>query len=154
MFGAARMVKRRKVLVYGSDRGDCEGFLTFPRRRAKRYSSELLVACVILNLCWLCSTLLRVWRVMPIRAWTSKWVNHHNEDKLASKQVNLGKKSLCHHLIPRWLVFIIIHSLWLIDSFGDWLILVHGGITLHLSRVFTFLSVAWSSSVASFEGKQ
>ena len=34
--------------------------------RAKRYSSELLVACVILILCWLCGTLLRVWRVMPI----------------------------------------------------------------------------------------
>jgi hypothetical protein len=25
----------------------------------------LLVACVILILCWLCGTLLRVWRVMP-----------------------------------------------------------------------------------------
>ena len=24
----------------GSDRRDCEGFLTFPRQRAKRYSSE------------------------------------------------------------------------------------------------------------------
>ena len=45
---------------------DCEGFLTFPRRRAKRYSSGLLVACVILILCWLCGTLLRVSRVMSI----------------------------------------------------------------------------------------
>ena len=34
-----------EVIVFDSDRGDCEGFLTFPRRRAKRYSSKLLVAC-------------------------------------------------------------------------------------------------------------
>ena len=32
------------MIVSGSDRGDCEGFLTFPRRIAKRYYSELLVA--------------------------------------------------------------------------------------------------------------
>ena len=31
--------------VSGSDRGDCDGFLTFSRWRAKRYSSGLLVAC-------------------------------------------------------------------------------------------------------------
>ena len=36
------------VIVSGSDRVDCEGFLTFPGRRAKRYSSKSLVACVIL----------------------------------------------------------------------------------------------------------
>jgi hypothetical protein len=64
--GTARIVEWRKVIVSGSDRGDCEGFLTFPRRRAKRYSSGLLVACMILILCWLCGTLLRVWCVMPI----------------------------------------------------------------------------------------
>ena len=56
------------LIVSGSDRGDCEGLLTFPRRRAKRYSSRLLVACVILILCWLRDTLLRVWRVMSISA--------------------------------------------------------------------------------------
>jgi hypothetical protein len=33
------------VIVSGSDRGDCEGFLTFPQPRAKSYSSGLLVAC-------------------------------------------------------------------------------------------------------------
>ena len=44
--GAARIVEQRVVIVSSSDRGDCEGFLTFPRRRAKRYSSGLLVACV------------------------------------------------------------------------------------------------------------
>jgi hypothetical protein len=78
--GAARIIERRKVLVSGSDRGDCEGFLTFPRRRAKRYSSRLLMACVILILCWLCGTRLRVRRVMSISAWTSKWVNRHNRN--------------------------------------------------------------------------
>ena len=61
--GVARIVERRVVIVSSSDRGDCEGFLTFLRRRAKRYSSGLLVAYVILVLCWLCGTLLRVWRV-------------------------------------------------------------------------------------------
>ena len=43
--GAVRIIERRLVIVSGSDHGDCEGFLTFPRRRAKRYSSKLLVAC-------------------------------------------------------------------------------------------------------------
>jgi hypothetical protein len=28
--GAARIIERRKVLVFSSDRGDCEGFLIFP----------------------------------------------------------------------------------------------------------------------------
>ena len=46
--GAVRIVERRLVIVFGSDRGDYEGFLTFPRWRGKRYSSKLLVACVIL----------------------------------------------------------------------------------------------------------
>jgi hypothetical protein len=58
--GAVRIIEQRWVIVSGSDRGDCEGFLTFSRRRAKRYSSVLLVACVILILCWLCGTLSRV----------------------------------------------------------------------------------------------
>ena len=62
------IVERRLVIVSGSNRGDCEGFLTFPRRRAKRYSSGLFVACVILILYWLCNTLLRVWRVLSISA--------------------------------------------------------------------------------------
>jgi hypothetical protein len=44
--GDWRIVERRKVIVSGFDRGDCEGFLTFSQRRAKRYSSGLLVACV------------------------------------------------------------------------------------------------------------
>ena len=43
--GATRIIERRKMIVSGSDRGDCEGFLTFPRQRAKRYCSGLLIAC-------------------------------------------------------------------------------------------------------------
>ena len=54
------IVERRVVIVSSSDRGDCEGFLTFPQRRAKRYSSKLLVAYVILILYWLCGILLTV----------------------------------------------------------------------------------------------
>jgi hypothetical protein len=42
----------------------------------------------------------------------------------------------------------------LIDSIGHWLIPLHGGITLHPSRVFTFVNVDWPFSVASCEGKQ
>jgi hypothetical protein len=38
--------------------------------------------------------------------------------------------------------------LWLFDSIGDWLIPLHGGITLHPFRAFTF------GSVASFEDNQ
>jgi hypothetical protein len=34
--GIARIVNRRKVIVSDSDRGDCEGFLTFPRWRTKK----------------------------------------------------------------------------------------------------------------------
>ena len=59
-FGAVRIIERRLEVVFGSDRGDCEGFLTFLRRRAKRYSSRLLVAYVIFILCWLRGTLVRV----------------------------------------------------------------------------------------------
>jgi hypothetical protein len=77
---AARIVERRKVIVSSFDCGDCEGFLTFPWRRAKRYSSGLFMACMILILYWLCGTLLRVWHMMPISVWTSNWVNRHNED--------------------------------------------------------------------------
>jgi hypothetical protein len=33
--GAARIVEQRKVLVYGSDHGDCEGFLPFPGEEPK-----------------------------------------------------------------------------------------------------------------------
>jgi hypothetical protein len=80
--GAARIIERRKVLVSGSNRVDCEGFLTFPQWRAKRYSSGLLMTCVVLILCWLCGTRLRVWRVMPISAWISKWVYRHNRTSL------------------------------------------------------------------------
>jgi hypothetical protein len=43
--GAARIVEQRKVIVFGFDRGDYEGFLTFPRQRAKRYSGGLLMDC-------------------------------------------------------------------------------------------------------------
>jgi hypothetical protein len=49
--GVARIVEQRLVIVSGFDRGDCEGFLTIPQQRAKRYSIGLLVACVILILC-------------------------------------------------------------------------------------------------------
>jgi hypothetical protein len=40
--GAARIVEQRKVLVSGSDRGDCEGFLCFPYGRSQKAS---LVDC-------------------------------------------------------------------------------------------------------------
>jgi hypothetical protein len=53
--GAARIVERRKVLVSGSDHGDCEGFLTFPRWRAKKYSSVLHIVCGSLS-CVGCAT--------------------------------------------------------------------------------------------------
>ena len=44
-------------------------------------------------------------------------VSESPQQGLAGKQVNLGKKSLCHYLILRWLVFIGIHSCdWLIHS--------------------------------------
>jgi hypothetical protein len=52
LLGAVRIVERRKVFVSGSDRGDCEEFLIFPRQSAKRYYIGLLVACVILILYW------------------------------------------------------------------------------------------------------
>jgi hypothetical protein len=80
-----------------------------PWEITKGNSSGLCVACIILILCWLCGTQLQVRRVIHISTWATKWVNRHNEDYLADKQVNLGKKSLCHHLISRWLVFIGIH---------------------------------------------
>jgi hypothetical protein len=94
--GAARIVERRKVLVFGSDRGDCEGFLTFLRRSAKRYSSGLLVACVILILCWLCGTRLWVRRVMPKPA--SEWITTTGTSLPASKWTSVKNHCVisCH----------------------------------------------------------
>jgi hypothetical protein len=147
--GAARIIERRLVIVFGSDRGDCEGFLTFPRWRAKRYSNGLLVACVIFILCWLCGTLLRVWHVMPLtHEPPSEWIATTRTSLLASKWTSV-KKILCH-LVPRiswyslWLMVII---LWLAHS-STWRYNLPS-----LSCIY-FPSVAWPFSVASFEGKQ
>jgi hypothetical protein len=108
--GAARIIERRKVLVSGSDCGDCEGFLSFPRRRAKRYSSELLVACVIPILCWLCDTRLRldVWYLLA-REPPSGWITTMETSLPASKWILV--KNYCVILSPR----ISLVSLWLID---------------------------------------
>ena len=38
--GAARIVERRVVFVSGSDRGDCEGFLSLPRESSRMASLE------------------------------------------------------------------------------------------------------------------
>jgi hypothetical protein len=84
--GAARIIKRRKVIVSDFDRGDCEGFLTFPRWRAKRYSSGLFVACVILILCWLYGTScgLGVWCLLA-REPPSEWITTTGTSLLTSK---------------------------------------------------------------------
>jgi hypothetical protein len=50
--GATRIVEQRKVLVFGFDRGDYEGFLTFPQRRAKRHSSGLCVDPRLVLVVW------------------------------------------------------------------------------------------------------
>ena len=41
--GAARIVERRLVIVSGSDHGDCEGFLTFPRPKGTLLDCSWLV---------------------------------------------------------------------------------------------------------------
>ena len=71
-----------------------------------------------------------------------------------SKQVNLDKKIIVSSFDSEVIGLYWYSFLWLIGSFGDWLIPLYGGITLHPFRAFTFLSVAWPFSVASFEGKQ
>ena len=109
------------VIVSSSDRGDCEGFLTFSQRRAKRYSSGLLVACVILILCWLWGPYwgFGMWSQLA-REPPSEWIATTRTSLPASKWTSV-KKSLYHHLIPRWLVFIGIHSCdWLVHSFTRW----------------------------------
>ena len=62
------------------------GSWPFLRWRAKRYSSGLLIVYVILILRWSCGTLLRVWRMMPISTWTSKWVNRSMRSSLSASK--------------------------------------------------------------------
>ena len=123
--GAARIIERRKVLVSGSDRGNCEGFLTFPRRRAKIYSSGLLMAygspsCVS---CAAPDCGLGVWGLLA-REPPSGWIATAGTS-LPTSMWTLEK----NHCV--------------IIIFGiscDWLIIsCHGGITHYLSCVFTFL---------------
>ena len=121
--GAVRIVERRVVIVSGSDRGDCEGFLTFPRRRAKRYSSGLLVACVILILCWLCGTLLRVWRVNQLaREPPSEWIATTRTSLPASNWTSVKNHCVHHWFWGDWSSLLSIFVI-------DWLLPRQGGIT-------------------------
>jgi hypothetical protein len=112
--GAARIVERRKVIVSGSNRGDCEEFLTFTRRRAKRYSSGLLIVCGSSS-CVGCAA-----PDCGLGVWTFKWVNRYNEDVACRQASELREKNHCVILSPR-------------NSLGfhcNWLIVTcHGGIT-------------------------
>ena len=116
--GAARIVKRRLVIVSGSDRGDCEGVLTFPRWRVKRYSSGLLVACVIL-ICVGCAAPywgFGVWCQLA-REPPSEWIATTRTSLPPSKWTSVKKYCVIivrGFLVWVWLIsFIILFILWL-----------------------------------------
>jgi hypothetical protein len=145
--GATRIIKRRKVLVSGSDHGDCEGFLTFLWWRAKRYSSGLLVTCVILILCWLCGTYwgLGVWCQLacepPSECITTTRTNLP-ESKWTSVK-NLMSSCSRISLVILWLIVIIY-----------WLVYSSTRRYNSLSLLCTYiLSVAKLFSVISFDSK-
>ena len=71
------------------------------------------------------------------------------KNKKLKAKVNLGKNIIVSSFDSKVIDLHWYSFLWLIGSFGDWLIPLHGGITLYSSRAFTFLSVAWPFSVAS-----
>ena len=126
--GAVRIIVRRVVLVFSSDRGDCEGFLTFTQWRAKRYSSGLLVACGCPS-CVGCAAPnygLSVWCLLA-REPPSEWITTTGTSLPASKWTLV--KNYCVILSLR-------------NSFGihcDWLIIsCHGGINITTSLLFTF----------------
>jgi hypothetical protein len=87
---AVRIVERRKVIVSNSDRGDCEGFLTFPQWRAKRYYSGLLVAYGSLS-CVGCAAPdygLGVWCLLA-REPLSEWITTTETSLPASKWTSM-----------------------------------------------------------------
>jgi hypothetical protein len=153
--GATRIIEQRKMIVSGSDRGDYDGFLIFPRWRAKRCT---LVDCswlVWLSSCVGCAAPywgFGVWCQLA-REPPSEWIATMRTSLPANKWTSV-KKSLCHSFDSEVIGLHWYSFLWLIDSIGDWLIPLHGGTTIHPSYVFTFVSVAWPISIASFEGKQ
>jgi hypothetical protein len=134
--GAERIVERRLVIVFGSYRGDCEGFLTFPWWRAKRYSSGLLVACVIFILCWSPYWGFGVWCQLAHEL-LSEWIATTRTNLPASKWTSV-KKVLCH-LYPRILLVVLWLIDWLTSSSCNWLISLHVGIIIAILSCITFL---------------
>ena len=136
--GAARIVERRKVLVSGFDRGDCEWFLTFPRRRAKR----TLVDCSWLvwsSSCVGCASPywgFGVWCQLA-REPPSVWIATTRTSLPTSKWTSV--KNLCVH---HW--FRGDRSSLLFIFAIDWFIHLHGGITL-LITLFTLPQTSWQA---------
>ena len=124
--GASRIIERMLVIVSGSDRGDCEGFLTFPGGEPKG---------TIVNCSWLVWSSSCIGCAAPYSGFDvwcqlareppSEWITTTETSLPASKWTS-EEKSLC--LIVS-LVFIGIH--WLITCHGD-IPLYHSCITLYL----------------------
>ena len=110
--GAAMIIERRAVIVSGSDLGDYEGFLTFPRWSTKRYSSGLFVAYVILILYWLCGTYwgFGVWCQLT-REPPSEWIATTRSNLPASKWTSMKNHCVtsCHRdcIVIDWLHLVI-----------------------------------------------
>jgi hypothetical protein len=136
----ARIIEWRKVIVSGSDHGDCKGFLTFPRRTTKRYSSGLLMACGSSS-CVGCAAPdcgLGMWCLLA-REPLSEWIATTGTSLLASKWTAL---KILSHIVSK--DFIGIHCDWLIVS-------CHGGIASLPHSCTYFPSVAKLFSAFSFE---
>jgi hypothetical protein len=123
--GAARIVERRLVIVSGSDRGDCEGFLSLSRGRSRKAS---LVDCS-----WLVWSLSCVGCAAPgcrFSLWCqlaceplSGWIATTRTSLLASKWTSVKNHYIIfvrgfHWLSCDWLIGFII--LWLAYTSTRW----------------------------------
>ena len=129
---------KKRILV-------CYRFLTFPRQRVKRYSSGLLMDCVILILCWLCGTRLRfgVWCQLA-REPPSEWIATTSTSLPGSKWTSVKNHCVIIWFRGDWSSLVSILVI-------DWFIPRYSGITILLS-LFTLPQTSYKLfSVASCE---
>ena len=142
--GAARIVERRVVILSGSDRGDCEGFLTFPGRERK----GTLVDCSWLVWSSSCVDCVApywgfgVWSQLA-REPSSEWIATTKTSLSASKWTSVKNRYVIIWFRGDWFLF-----LWLIGSFLDSAVYPSCSISLHYRKlVVKLFSIASRESL-------
>jgi hypothetical protein len=127
------------MLVSSSDHSDCEGFLTIPWWRAKRYSSGMRVACVILS-CVSCAAPywgFGVWCQLAHEP-PSECIVTTRTSLPASKWTSV--KNHCVIFDSKVIGLYWYSLLWLGDFICDWLNPLHNGIIFHHILYLTLFS--------------